>query len=298
MTTFKRLICVIVLMALTLTASACSDGSGDVRVTPGTEVTLPVLMYHHLAETGDSSVTISTALFEEHLKWLTDNGWNTVSFDEVLAYVEEGVPLPENPYCIVFDDGYASNYELAFPLLREYNAKATICVIGCDVGLSTYKDTAYPIIPHFGWDEAREMVKSGLISIQHHTYDMHQWAPYETDSARENVLIFEGESEADYTAIFTDDYNRLAKMICDNLGYTSTVFAYPGGRYDALSEQIVRSLGAKVTLTTDYGVSVIRSCEPESVFLLKRCNMNELVDIYALQCALAGVIPEPTEEIQ
>ena len=54
--------------------------------------------------------------------------------------------------------------------------------------------------PHFGAAEMQEMVDSGLISIQSHTYDMHQWPPFEdgNDRVRETLAQLPGESDADY----------------------------------------------------------------------------------------------------
>ena len=76
--------------------------------------------------------------------------------------------------------------------------KATIFVIGCSVGHDRYyKDTQYELTPHFGQAEISEMLESGLISIESHTYDMHQWAPFETGEKpiRPNILPLDGESE-------------------------------------------------------------------------------------------------------
>lgn len=88
--------------------------------------------------------------------------------------MEKGEALPEKPVVITFDDGYQSNYEYAYPILKKYGMKATIFVIGSSVGKDEYKDTGLPMLPHFGVSEAREMENSGLISIQSHTYDLHQ----------------------------------------------------------------------------------------------------------------------------
>ncbi len=64
--------------------------------------------------------------------------------------------------------------------------KATIFAIGVSIGKDTYKDTDHAMTPHFGAAEMQEMVDSGLISIQSHTYDMHQWL----------FLWYDGYSEA------------------------------------------------------------------------------------------------------
>ena len=80
---------------------------------------VPVLMYHHLDQTGDSVVTVSEQLFEQQLDYMEENGYTTVSFDELIAYVnDENAELPQKPVAIVFDDGYESNYLLAYPALK------------------------------------------------------------------------------------------------------------------------------------------------------------------------------------
>ena len=56
--------------------------------------------------------------------------------------------------------------------------------IGVSIGKNTYKDTDHAMTPHFGAAEMQEMVDSGLISIQSHTYDMHQWPPFEDGNDR------------------------------------------------------------------------------------------------------------------
>ena len=71
---------------------------------------------------------------------------------------------------------------LAFPILKELEMPAVVFPIGISVGKDTYKDTEIPITPHFTWEQAVEMANSGLISLQSHTYDLHQKTEYETAS--------------------------------------------------------------------------------------------------------------------
>src|SRR5699024_8650035 len=111
-------------------------------------------MYHHIDEYGDDSVTISESLFEEQLEYLYENGYNTVSLDQLVGFVENGTPLPERPVMITFDDGYESNYTIAFELLRKYGFCASIFVVASEVGETPGS------LRHFDWNEAREMVSS------------------------------------------------------------------------------------------------------------------------------------------
>jgi hypothetical protein len=110
---------------------------------------IKILVYHNISESEGTGETISKEAFENDMKDLIDNGYTAVLFDDLISYVEKGIDLPEKPVLITFDDGYLSNYELAFPILKKYNMKATIFVIGVSVGKTKYKDTENIITPHF-----------------------------------------------------------------------------------------------------------------------------------------------------
>ena len=169
---------------------------------------VPVLMWHNLAEESSGDMTISVDTFRAQIEALHEAGFKTVSLQQLYDYVHFGTELPEKPIVLTFDDGYFSNYEYAFPILQEYDMQATIFAIGVSVGKDTYKDTDHAMTPHFGADEAREMVDSGLISVQSHTFDMHQWPPFEDGNAqvRETLLPFDGEADADYEAAVEADF--------------------------------------------------------------------------------------------
>ena len=212
---------------------------------------LPVLLYHDLlAESGDPNA-MTAAVFDEQMQALQAAGYTTVSLDEVYAYVFNGAGLPEKPLLITFDDGYRSNYELAYPILQKYGMKATIFVIGSSVGKDTYKDTGVAITPHFSFAEAQEMLDSGLISIGSHTYDLHQSPTLDAAPVRETVGILPGESQADYAAVFSAD---LAQSMCgieQNTTQTVTALAYPEGVYTVLSQILCREAGLTATFSTE-----------------------------------------------
>ena len=237
---------------------------------------VPILMYHHLSEDVTNSEMVSPEQFEAQIRALSEAGYTGVSFDELQAYVLRGAPLPEKPVVITFDDGYESNYTLAYPILQKYGMKATIFAIGVSFGKDHYKDTDYAITPHFGAAEAAEMAASGLISIQSHTYDMHQWPPYESGSAvRENILPLPGESEEAYVQALTEDFTRSRALLEDAAGQPVDVLAYPAGQYSTLAQVTLQSLGVHVTLSTNPGVNTVVRGLPQTLYAMLRFGITE-----------------------
>lgn len=251
---------------------------------PNTEVTndaeffdLPVLIYHHFTEEEESNpLTVTAEKLREHLKWLQEAGYQTVSIEELIRYVDTPADLPEKSVLITIDDGYRSNYEIAYPILKENRAKATIFVIGHSVGKDTYKETGKKIFPHFSIAEGREMIASGLISIQSHSMDMHQSYDLEEDKSkvRETVLRKETEDEAEYILHFNRDIRSSVRQIEEDFGNPSVAFSYPRGAADDLAEVLLSENGFRATFGTEVGRNLILKGLPQSLVRLKHYNMT------------------------
>ncbi len=250
-------------------------------VKTSTQVEVPILMYHNLCNDSESSKTstntITRSQFAEEMALLDKLGKTTVTFDQLISYVEEGTPLPKDPVCLTFDDGYFSNYEIAFPILQEHEMKATIFVVGATVGNKEhYKETDFPITPHFDYTEAKKMVDSGLISIQSHTYDMHQWAEYETgDKIRTTILKLPNETEEEYAQAVKEDLTRSCTEIQENTGNPVTILAYPGGSFDELSQKLVKDMGFKATLAITPGKAKLVYGNPDSLYAMNRFYVTD-----------------------
>jgi peptidoglycan/xylan/chitin deacetylase (PgdA/CDA1 family) len=67
---------------------------------------------------------VSKEDFRRHLEILGRH-FHVVSLEQLCHEVENG-SVRKNSICITFDDGYRDNYDVAFPLLREYGLPATI----------------------------------------------------------------------------------------------------------------------------------------------------------------------------
>ena len=249
---------------------------------------VPVLMWHNLAEESSGDMTISVETFRAQIEALHEAGFKTVSLQQLYDYVHFGTELPEKPIVLTFDDGYFSNYEYAFPILQEYDMQATIFAIGVSVGKDSYKDTDHAMTPHFGADEAREMVDSGLISVQSHTFDMHQWPPFEDGNAqvRETLLPFDGEADADYEAAVEADFAESRELLESITGQPVNALAFPEGAYVTLTQDALRSAGAELTFTTVRAVNTVVKGLPQSLCAMPRFGMTESTDMTALVAEL------------
>ena len=238
---------------------------------------VPILMYHHFSEEPGGQTVVAPEEFAAHLEALSGAGYTPVFFEDLIGYVYRGDPLPDKPVCITFDDGYLSNYETALPILERYGMKATIFAIGSSVGHKEfYKDTQFPLTPHFDYDEAREMLSSGVIDIQSHTYDMHQWADFETgDEIRTSALPLPGESAEHYAAALAADMEAYRQERMAALGGGFCALAYPGGFYDDLTEVLIHQAGIPVTLSIETNRrNVLVRGLPQSLYALCRWNVS------------------------
>lgn len=155
--------------------------------------------------------------------------------------------------------------------------KATIFVIASLVGEKTYKDTGHEIIPHFSYEQAKEMSDSGIISIQSHTYDMHQHPDYQKGRPREGVCKFKDEDEDDYIYLLRNDFYKSKIEIEAATGKAVNILAYPHGNYDKLSQAILWEMGVKVTLTASTGNNVIIKGLPQSLLGMNRFIIDNSV---------------------
>ncbi|MBR5093890.1 MAG: polysaccharide deacetylase family protein [Oscillospiraceae bacterium] len=133
----------------------CSSAAGDWAVPEGVRV--PVLMYHGVGDDlrPGEELVVRTEDLEAQLRLLLDRGYTPIWFSD-LKHADQ----IRKPVLLTFDDGYRDNYTELFPLLRRYGVKATIFVV------PGYLENEHCLGP----DEIREMLASGLVSIQCHTW--------------------------------------------------------------------------------------------------------------------------------
>ena len=114
---------------------------------------LVILMYHNIAPDGTKNladVTVTVSKLRRDFDCLREKNYTPVLPSELLNNLNNDENPPEKPVLITFDDGYASNYELLYPILKEYHYKCVIApiVIMPDLWSGTF----------CSWDMYREMI--------------------------------------------------------------------------------------------------------------------------------------------
>ena len=214
-------------------------------------VTVPSLMYHNINddyEDKNASVEISGEMFKEHMLALRENGYSAIFFNEYLDAVNKKGKLPEKPILITFDDGYLNNYTVGFPILKETGMKATIFIVTGRMGLQgavTY--------PHFTWQQAIEMEKSGCVDIQSHT-QYHSHLPIISSS---NLTL---------------ELRKSKFVIEKNLGKKANILAYPYGEWNENVINSAKKAGYDACVLADPGYAGVNRLG-ESTYLMKRITV-------------------------
>ena len=119
---------------------------------------LPIIVYHRVHRPDDVTMPndarrVDVPEFTRQMDYLSEAGFQTVTYPQIAAWLLEGTELPERPVAIDFDDNRLAVLENAFPILSERGLKATVFVItdladGKDVfGQAGQKD-----FPSMNWD--------------------------------------------------------------------------------------------------------------------------------------------------
>lgn len=226
--------------------------SSPVRADGEAAVPLPVIMYHSVREGVPNEYTVTPAQLEADLKWLSENGFTSITAQQLVSFVHENAELPEKPVMITFDDGYYNNLSLALPLLEKYDMHAVVSIVG------RYTDDIAPADPHIDtysyltWEDISALTASGHVEIGCHTYDLHSLS-----GGRRGCAIMDGEDEEDYAFMLESDLSLCQHEIKQYTGEMPLIFAYPYGSISRESIPVIKKCGFMVTLTSREGMNYI-----------------------------------------
>lgn len=228
---------------------------------------VPVLMYHSLYKGGGNRWTIPPEKFEEDLKYLTENGYESVGVSDLVAFVYEGAPLPEKPIVLSFDDGHYNNYTKVMPLIEKYDMKIVLSIIGEPTDKWSKAGELDERYGHLSWDQISRMLESGRVELSNHTYNMHK-----NTNGRDGCKKKKGEELCGYERILTEDVSKLQNSIFEHFGFKPLCFAYPFGSKCPEALDTLKDMGFKMTLSCRGGMNHLTVGDVDCLFDMCRDN--------------------------
>ena len=265
---YKSLILITIFTLLTIYIAKNIIEIRNVSSYDNQSICIPIIMYHHVKNTKLGRTTISKQEFENDLIYLNENNYNTITMTQLVNYVYDGGELPPNPIILSFDDGHLDTFEYVFPLLKKYNMKIVLSIIGKSTDDFTRVVDINLDYSHMTWDQVKEMADSGLAEIQNHSYNLHK-----VQNGRYGCGQIRNEALSHYEKTITDDVTMFEEKLRLNINIVPNTFTYPYGKYNDNTNNILKKLGYKSTFTCNYGVNII-SNNPECLYEMKRINRS------------------------
>ncbi len=170
--------------------------------------TIPILCYHRFGRTSNGKMTVSATAFASQLDWLVRNRYHVLKLADLRDWLAGQHALPLRSVVITADDGYASFYHHAFPLLKQYGLPATLFVYTDFIGAGDAVD----------WAELQEMSRSGLIDVAAHSR-----------THRNLIERASNESDEAYQQVLLNEIRTPQALLSQKLGIPIAHFAYPYG---------------------------------------------------------------------
>ena len=229
---------------------------------------IPILTYHGFTPEGvegTDSLSLPQDRFDEQMKYLSDNGYRTLTLDEFRQWHQGKLEVPKKSCVITIDDGQYEAYYLALPVFEKYGQAATCFCIGSKIPKKTdpfvYGDGKTHYI---GEDVMKKLRKEkSLFTLESHTYDMHE---------RVN-----GKMPA---KVFT--YEQIMDDCKANEKFDFHYLAYPWGANTETMRRAVRDSGYKMAFAYRPFLYARRTDDPYAVNRIKvyrTMDMNTFIDV-------------------
>jgi peptidoglycan/xylan/chitin deacetylase (PgdA/CDA1 family) len=186
---------------------------------------VPVLMYHVVerapAGTPSPGLWVPREEFKSEVDTLASRGYHGVTLKQVWDAWHHGGLLPSKPVVFSFDDGYASQYTNARPILRSHGWSGVL-----NLEVATLHTTLRP------W-QVRGLIRSGW-EIDAHT-------------------MTHPDLTKTYGAQLKYEVVESRRWIRSHFGVPVNFFCYPAGRFDAHVVAAVKAAGYLGATTTNAG---------------------------------------------
>ena len=239
-------------------------------VAPSPKITKPVVdqtaqtiifCYHLLVDKVRYPGTeITPAAFEAQMKELKDRGITVISMQDLLAWKRGEKNIPPRCAVITFDDGYKSQYEVAWPILKKYGYPFTMFIYTEGVrGGSLGGGGAIT------WEQLADMRDNG-VDIEAHSAT-HQ----DLREGHTITLASPGGKKtrtkltgAQYEQWMQNEVVGSKQLLEQRLGIKVNCFAVPFGNYNEHVKEIARNAGYEAMFTV-YGQPITFTSPLDSI---------------------------------
>lgn len=167
--------------------------------------------------------------------------------------------LSQKTVVITSDDGYRSDYEVFYPVLKKYGMKGSV-----NIQTSTLNNTSR----HITNAQLEEMAKSGRIEVGAHTHNLHS----------DKIFQQQGETSAEYQERLKKDFNQSKKILEEVTNKGVKTLALPEGHYNGDIIRASQSVGMGMFLGSQRGTNPLNFCA--GTVVLKRAKADISVDAF------------------
>ena len=220
-----------------------------------------VLAYHSVVDESAAEnqkhyfpQTISAQTLIKHFNWLKENGYNVISWQQVIDAENGQGTLPDNAVLLSFDDGYETMYNVVFPLLKAYNYPAVFAPVTgwLDTPVDqkiAYADKMLDRSVFATWAQVKEMEQSGLVEVASHTHNLHNGINANPSGGQLPSVIApeykngKYETEDAYKNRLKSDFAHTVQTLVNHIGKKPRVIVWPYGQFNDVAVQLARQAG-------------------------------------------------------
>ena len=220
-----------------------------------------IFCYHRLVDKIRYPGTeITPAVFEAQMKELKDKGITVISMQDLLAWKRGEKNIPPRCAVITFDDGWKSQYEVAWPMMKKFGYPFTLFIYTEGV-----RGGALGGGEAITWEQLADLRDNG-VDIQAHT------ATHQDLREGHTVLVIEPGGKrskkkltgADYEKWVQNEVVSSKELLEQRLGIKVNCFAVPFGNYNEHVKELARNAGYEAMFTV-YGQPITFTSPLDSI---------------------------------
>lgn len=231
--------------------------------------TLTVIGYHEVTDDKDALIpqySVTTAHFEEQVRYLQKNGFHFISVDQLLKAHQGKISLPEKPVLLTVDDGYENFYQNVYPFVKANKVPVVLAVVGSWLEpkpnqMVNFGDEEIARNKILTWAQLKEMSQSGYVEIASHSYNLHRGIignPQGNSEPAATTRFYDAktktyEGDGAYAKRIYDDLKKNNDLIKAHGIPSPRVMVWPYGRYNLETVRIAKELGMPITVSLDDG---------------------------------------------